>query len=136
MKKILLITVGLILSNSIVMADSGYVSPETYAINEGDLQQVYQQIMQSPGTSQKSSKRVNKQVQIQDSDSNRDNNEQNVNYSENTDSATTVEKYDPSTDTEKGLRATLRRLRYKTLNPYHGEKHQIKVEASKSFEQK
>lgn len=44
-------------------------------------------------------------------------------------------QYNPDEDSEKGVRATLRRIRYKTLNPYHGVKHQIKIDATRKFEQ-
>jgi len=40
-------------------------------------------------------------------------------------------KYDPTNDKEKGVRATLRRIRYNHMNPYHGAKHEIKVNSAK-----
>jgi hypothetical protein len=47
-----------------------------------------------------------------------------------------IASYNPADDDETGLRATLRRMRYNSMDPHHGELHQIKINASNKFEGK
>lgn len=81
---------------------NGEPSPETYAVNEDEIEAQYYKYVTSPTT-------------------------------QTTDS---IAKYNPEDDTEKGVKATLRRIRYNSMDPHHGELHQIKVEASNKFEGK
>ena len=80
------------------LADNAYVSPESYAVNDDEVREMYQKLMAPLVTPAQE--------------------------------VTQQQKYNPADDKEKGIRATLRRIRYNSMNPYHGEKHQIKVNST------
>lgn len=78
--------------------DAGYVSPESYAVNEADLEAMYYQVMSQPSQENgaKKQKREKEQKYYLD-------------------------------DMERGIKAKLRQIRYNMQEPHHGQKHEIKL---------
>lgn len=98
MKRIAL-TVILVLVCNMAWADNGYVSPETYAVNEADMEEMFRSIMSEPVK----------------------------NVSTNNSAKKNKEKGYFIDDTSNSIKAKLREIRYNMQEPHHGQLHEIKL---------
>ncbi|MBP3924148.1 hypothetical protein J6E39_02770 [bacterium] len=98
MKRIAMAVILVLVCNA-AWADNGYVSPETYAVNEADMEEMFRSIMSQPvvnAPSAKSGKEGKEKKYYID-------------------------------DTSNTIKAKLREIRYNMQEPHHGQLHEIKL---------
>jgi len=98
MKRIALAVV-LVLICGRAFADNDYVSPETYAVNEADMEEMFRSIMSQPLEN---------------------------NPSVNSQPGGREKKYYID-DASNTIKAKLRKMRYNMQEPHHGQLHEIKL---------
>lgn len=125
-----LIAIFLIFSPAVKALDNSYVSPESYAVNEADLDRVFREMF--PSQPVKQTEIINHEKSVTNKTSKKPQKVKKSSTKTKKETYKTQEKVNLNPNhTFKGF---LRQLRYNTQNPHHGEKHEIKTKVREEYE--